>query len=124
LEVLKDNTTDLIILDMNMPIIGVLEFYQRICFNDRPKYPILVLTARANMEQLFHEFNVDGFMAKPFEFTDLLKKVEIIINSKSDEIKYSGDKTNDNRPMNVCIVENDPERLIEIGSFFLKKGFW
>ena len=58
---------DLIILDMNMPKMGGLEFYQKICDgNSRPKYPVLVLTARANMEQLFKQLNIDGFMAKPF----------------------------------------------------------
>ena len=64
LETLKP---DLIILDMNMHKMGGLEFYQTICYGtDKPRYPVLVLTARANMEQLFKQLNIDGFMAKPF----------------------------------------------------------
>ena len=71
---------DLIILDMNMPKMGGLEFYQKICDGtDRPRHPVLVLTARANMEQLFKPLNIDGFMAKPFEINDLLHEVETII---------------------------------------------
>ena len=51
LEILKSMKPDLIILDMNMPKMGGLEFYQKICYGkDRPKYPVLVLTARATME--------------------------------------------------------------------------
>ncbi len=80
LETLKP---DLIILDMNMPKMGGLEFYQKISVNDKPKYPVLVLTARANMEQLFREFNIDGFMAKPFEVDELLEEVDTIIKKKS-----------------------------------------
>lgn len=53
LDRLKEVTPDLIILDMNMPKMGGLEFYQKICDqNARPKYPVLVLTARANLDQL------------------------------------------------------------------------
>jgi len=41
------------------------------------------LTARANMEQLFKGFHVDGFMAKPFEIDDLLKEAAGIIERTS-----------------------------------------
>ena len=35
------------------------------------------------MEQLFREFNIDGFMAKPFEVDELLEEVDTIIKKKS-----------------------------------------
>ena len=80
---LETVTPDLIILDMNMPKMGGLEFYQRICDQtSRPKYPVLVLTARANMESLFKDFNVEGFMAKPFEIDELLNNVDTILKKK------------------------------------------
>ena len=54
LEKLEAADPDLIILDMNMPVMGGVEFYQRICDAwSQPKYPILILTARANMEDFF-----------------------------------------------------------------------
>ncbi len=74
---------DLIILDMNMPKLGGLGFYQKICNGqDRPPYPVLVLTARTNLEQLLKQMNVDGFMAKPFEIDELLHQVDAIIEKK------------------------------------------
>lgn len=74
---------DLIILDMNMPKMGGLNFYQKICDSqDRPKYPVLVLTARTNLESLLTQMNIDGFQAKPFEIDELLEKVSEIINRR------------------------------------------
>ena len=84
LEKLADLEPDLIILDVNMPRMNGLEFYQRIKGpDDRTKYPVLILTARANMENLFHDLDADGFMAKPFELDDLLQTAEQIILSNS-----------------------------------------
>ncbi len=120
---LETTKPDLIILDMNMPKMGGLEFYQRICDGkDRPKYPVLVLTARANMEQLFKQLNIDGFMAKPFEIADMLNEVETIIKKRSN----AGVKTTSlgvREPRKVCIVENNPETLNKIGSVFLSAGY-
>src|SRR3989338_2025277 len=113
---------DLIILDMNMPKMGGLEFYQKICVNDKPKYPVLVLTARANMEQLFREFNIDGFMAKPFEVDELLEEVDTIIKKKSGIAKTIRVSDGD-RPPKVCVAENDEQAFNKIGSAFLSAGY-
>jgi len=80
LEQLKTLKPDLIILDINMPKMGGVEFYGMICdLQGKPRYPVLVLTARANMETLIKQFDIQGFMPKPFEIDDLLKKVASII---------------------------------------------
>jgi DNA-binding response OmpR family regulator len=114
---------DLIILDMNMPKMGGLEFYQRICEGkDRPDFPVLVLTARANMEQLFKELNIDGFMAKPFEIDDLLNEVDAIIKKESNagvKITASGTK----EQIKLCIIEDDAETLNRVSAVFLDAGY-
>ena len=74
----------LIILDLNMPKMGGIEFYQRIVgANGQPSHPVLVLTARANTEQLFRDLNVDGFITKPFEIDTVIKEAETIIKKHS-----------------------------------------
>ena len=123
LEKLKTLKPDLIILDMNMPKMGGVEFYQKICDkNSKPQYPVLILTARANMEQLFKEFNIDGFMAKPFEINDLLNEVGTIIQKRSmtpEKILPSGIRES----MKICVIENDTAMLNQIGSAFLCEGY-
>jgi CheY-like chemotaxis protein len=71
---------ELIILDMNMPQMGGLEFLKEISTPDgKLRYPVLVLTSRANMAQFFADVAVDGFLAKPCDPDDLRKEVDRII---------------------------------------------
>lgn len=123
LEKLETLQPDLIILDINMPVMGGVEFYQRICDAwSQPKYPVLVLTARANMEELFRLLDVDGFMAKPFETEDLLAEVEMIIKKKTGGA--TPEKVhNKNEPIKVCVVENDQQAAQKIGAAFLDAGY-
>ena len=122
LEKLKSITPHLIILDMNMPIMGGLEFYKRICVDGHPKYPVLVLTARANMEQLFQEFNIDGFMTKPFEVEELLEEVDTILKNRSGLSKKVKVSATGELPR-VCIAENDQDAFNAIGTAFLNAGY-
>jgi DNA-binding response OmpR family regulator len=123
LEKLKTITPHLIILDLNMPKMGGLVFYQKICDNNnQPKYSILILTARANMAKLFQDFIIDGFKTKPFEVDELLDEVDTIINKKFGivkKIKVSGIE----RAAKICIVENNQEELKKIGGAFLTSGY-
>lgn len=71
---------DLIILDISMPGIGGLGFLRQIAGADgKPKYPVLVLTARSKMEEFFTTVNVDGFLAKPCEEGKLIRKIREIL---------------------------------------------
>jgi two-component system, chemotaxis family, chemotaxis protein CheY len=123
LEKLKTVKPDLIILDMNMPRMNGLEFYQHIKgADDKPQFPILVLTARANMEQLFRDLDVDSFMAKPFDLDLLVKEVEIIIKKHAHSIqKEIG--SDEVRAKRVCVVENDRNRFDRIALAFLNSGY-
>lgn len=123
LEKLKTCNPDLIILDMNMPRMGGIEFYNNICTSDgKPSHSVFVLTARANMEQLFKDFNVDGFMAKPFEIDKLIREVDEIIKKKAS-MGFEEDVFKFNELKTICIVEDDMKLQSELALIFLKKDF-
>lgn len=91
-------TPDLIILDVNLPRMGGIEFYNKISTPyGHSKYPVLVLTARADLEKLFKDIEADGFIAKPFEVGELIKEVERIISGASSPTVFLIDYKEDPR---------------------------
>ncbi|MFH1394746.1 MAG: response regulator [Candidatus Omnitrophota bacterium] len=76
---LKQIKPDLIVLDINMPNMGGLEFYNKIFTpHGRTKYPVLIVTARLNLEEIFKEIEVEGFLSKPFEINHLIAEIKRI----------------------------------------------
>ncbi len=123
LERLKTDSPDLIILDMNMPRMNGVEFYQNICGESgKPSHPVLVLTARANMEQLFRELDIDGFMSKPFDIDQLVKEADTIIKKRSRG-GQEGSSEIKRGPKTVFVVENDTEAFSKISVTFLDAGY-
>jgi CheY-like chemotaxis protein len=89
LEAIGANTPDLIVMDINMPKMGGLDFYNKISTEfGRSKYPILVLTARTNLEKTFRDLEVDGFMTKPFEIDDLIREVERLSSGGVNQVIF------------------------------------
>lgn len=87
LKALEKMTPNLIILDMSMPGMGGVGFLKEISSIDgKPGHPVLVLTARANMAEFFANVDVDGFIAKPCDPSDLLMEVARIIFLTSGSI--------------------------------------
>ena len=117
LEKLKVFKPDLILLDINMPKMGGLEFYQHICDpHGKPQYPVLVLTGRADLEKLFKEFHVEGILIKPFAGSLLSREVDIILD------KGYWEKT-DGSAKKVVIVDDDRDEAKNIIEVFTKAGF-
>lgn len=118
-----DFKPDLIILDMNMPRMGGIEFYSKICgTNGRPIYPVLVLTARANVQNMFKDLDIDGFMIKPFDIDQLVHEAEMIIKKKSQSAAQNKDKTlKDLR--RICIVDDDKKVFNQLSGIFLEDNY-
>ena len=93
LKQLGEVTPDLVILDMSMPGMGGVGFLREISSAEgKPKYPVLVLTARANMAEFFANVDVDGFVAKPCDPEDLLMEVGRIIFLRSGDDAVGANK--------------------------------
>jgi len=89
LKLANESEPGLIILDINIPKIGGIEFYNKICTkHGRSKYPVLVLTARGELKDIFKDIQADGFMSKPFEIDVLLKEIDRILSGASDPIVF------------------------------------
>lgn len=112
---LKSITPDLIILDMSMPGMGGMGFLNEIADDGgSPKHPVLVLTARANMEEFFEDMAVDGFISKPCEPNALLDEVSRILLLHG--ATASGDEDAGASERKVLIGEDDGaicHRLLE-----------
>ncbi|MDD4201895.1 MAG: response regulator [Candidatus Omnitrophica bacterium] len=121
LEILKDNSPDLIVLDINMPVMGGIEFYNHICDEKAiSMYPVLVLTARGELKDIFKEMNADGFIAKPFNIEKLYKEINVIMRKR-----YGSDsrRLRSNIPKEVLIVDDNNEVFNKIAVAFLNAGY-
>ncbi len=104
LQRLKGLDPDLIVLDMSMPGMGGIGFLKEISVDGKPKFPVLVLTARANMAEFFADVDVDGFVAKPCAPEDLLMEVGRILFLRSGQEEKARAAAS---PIKVLLGEDD-----------------
>jgi DNA-binding response OmpR family regulator len=82
LERLNDFVPDVIVLDLRMPGMGGETFLQRIAGpSGRPRFPVLVLTARYVPRSTIESLKVDGFLPKPCDLAELGEKIRAILTS-------------------------------------------
>jgi CheY-like chemotaxis protein len=83
---LRDNSRDrpcIILLDLNMPIMGGLEFLQIIKRDEElRRYPVIVLTTSEEQQDKLNSFNlgVAGYMAKPVDyrqFVEVMRSIDL-----------------------------------------------
>ena len=114
---------DLIILDIHMPRMGGIEFYSKICGPDgKPLYPVLVLTARANIQGLFQDLHIDGFMIKPFDVDQLIQEASLIIKKRSEEAAIPKPELV-RGVRKICIVEQNKTIFDQLSSLFLEADY-
>ena len=115
---LKTFTPDLIILDLNMPNMGGIEFYNQICEDGiTPKYPVFVITGRGEMEKLFQQFDIVGFIVKPFDVEQMLEEVDIVMDKRKVKLLEEQNRNS------ILIMNNDPEKLADIDKVFTEFGY-
>jgi two-component system, sensor histidine kinase RpfC len=113
LDILEEDTFDLIILDMQMPVMGGLEAAKifRFMCPDNKDIPILMLTANATRDAIeaCKEANIDAYLTKPIEPDILLQKISSLVNNKHISSAF------DEIPLNIVSID-EPENisLIEI----------
>ncbi|MFN3782932.1 MAG: response regulator transcription factor [Spirosomataceae bacterium] len=75
---------DLIILDLNMPVMNGYEVCQKVR-EKNTEIPIIMLTALGETEDKILGFDkgADDYIVKPFDFRELLARVQVLLKRKS-----------------------------------------
>lgn len=77
LELAEKEQPDLIILDVLMPVMDGYSCLRELNVKfGRGKVPIIVLTARDRMKDLFELEGIEDYVIKPFDHEDLLVRIE------------------------------------------------
>ncbi|MBU1061844.1 MAG: response regulator [Candidatus Omnitrophica bacterium] len=77
LERLKNEKPDLVILDITMPRMDGYTFVKKLQADHTiPRVPIVMLTAKDKMKDLFELEGIKDYIVKPFDGNELLDKVK------------------------------------------------
>lgn len=77
LDAAKQKTPDLVILDVMMPVMDGYSCLRELNTHfGRGKIPIIILTARERMKDLFELEGIEDYVVKPFDHEDLLLRIE------------------------------------------------
>jgi two-component system sensor histidine kinase RpfC len=85
LDALENSTYDLVILDMQMPIMGGIEAAKIYSFmSGENKSPVIILTANATKEALMEceNANVDAYLTKPIDIDKLLLTISRLTKNR------------------------------------------
>ncbi|MDP6470371.1 MAG: response regulator transcription factor [Kiritimatiellia bacterium] len=119
LKKLDSASPDLIILDISMPGIGGMGFLQRLSRTAGEAPPVLVLTARANLQGFFDGLDVAGFVAKPCDKNTLLAQIRGILGEQIPEREAAGAGDT----VHVLLGEDDPDMFDVLERLFTRHGY-
>ncbi|HAS82701.1 MAG TPA: hypothetical protein DCS43_08530 [Verrucomicrobia bacterium] len=115
----EQDAPDLIILDMSMPGMGGIGFLKHISdAQGKPRFPVIVLTARTHMQDFFSNLAVDGFMGKPCDEELLARKIrEVLTEKRSRNVK------NARQQKLVLLAEDDDHSQMGIRMALQRAGW-
>ena len=79
----KDKLPDIILLDLNMPIINGIEFLSIMKTRESLKYiPTIILTTSNNKKDLIQCYNlgIAGYILKPLKYNDYVVKIKTLLD--------------------------------------------
>jgi len=84
LMVLKRKWVDLIISSITLQgaMNGIQLLQELKEHKDYKKIPVIVQTSKANMEETINQLGAELFVSKPYQMTDFIKQVEVLLENK------------------------------------------
>ena len=84
LALVADAKPDLVILDVIMPVMDGYSCLREINTRfGRGKFPVIILTARDRMKDLFELEGIEDYVIKPFDHEDLLLRIERVFKRRA-----------------------------------------
>lgn len=112
---LEKQKVDLILTDVVMPLMDGFTFFKAIRSDQKlSNIPVIVLSARAGMEDAFQVLGVEEFIVKPFSGEDVVLKIREVLKLDSKENMNKGD---------IIICGNDRDIEKQIVSLISQRGF-
>jgi len=85
LELITQQQPDIIILDILMPVMDGYSCLREINRRfGRGRIPVIVLTARDRMKDLFELEGIEDYVIKPFDHEDLLVRIERVLKRRAE----------------------------------------
>ena len=81
LRLLQERAPALVLFDLVMPDQGGAEFIEACRQVPNGAAPMLVVSGMPNLDQIAAQIGADGFIAKPFDLTDLLETAATVLGS-------------------------------------------
>jgi DNA-binding response OmpR family regulator len=85
LEMIAQQQPDLVLLDILMPVMDgyscLREINRRM---GRGRVPVIILTARDRMKDLFELEGIEDYVIKPFDHEDLLVRIERVLKRRAE----------------------------------------
>lgn len=125
LDILSQNNSDLIILDINLPDLSGFDLIEQIKIMNL-NIPILILSACDLDSDILHGFNLgaEDYVTKPFNIEILHKKINVILKRNTKNIFYKDDHLFFDKNTSKLVINNEETKLtpleFKLLSFFLE----
>ncbi|HCL04820.1 MAG TPA: hypothetical protein DHW64_02145 [Chitinophagaceae bacterium] len=126
IDLLENKTAyyDLIIMDIQMPVMDGYEATEYIRTVLQLQTPIIAMTATAlkGDQEKAEQVGMNEFMLKPFDFNDLYKRLVKLIATKKETITENDTTMNGEKLYDLSLLEglDDKESLLDVLNLFLE----
>lgn len=84
-EILRNNTVDLVIMDMLLSGTNGIDICEHLKQNKTTSHiPVMMISAHPNAKEICMKAGADDFISKPFDMQDMLSKINYLVNNKTN----------------------------------------